>query len=209
MRQTLSLARRHQVAVGAHPGFDDLAGFGRRQMRLSPQEVEDLVVYQVGALAAMAGAQGASLQHVKPHGALYNMASVEPSLAAAIARAVASVDKRLVLVGLAGSALIEAGRHAGLSTASEVFADRGYANDGSLLSRGAEGSLIEDSSVVSARAVQMVCQGTVTTSDGQRLSVEPDTICIHGDTPRAPELARAIRQALEQNGVTLKAMGAA
>ena len=208
MRQTVALAVQNGVAVGAHPGFPDLAGFGRRQMRLSPREVEDLVVYQIGALAAVAAVQGAMLQHVKPHGALYNMAAAEPSLADAIARAVAAVDKRLVLVGLAGSELIHAGRRAGLSTASEVFADRGYARDGSLLARGTEGAVIEEPDRAAARAVEMVCGKAVTTRDGHRISVEADTICIHGDTTHAADLARAIRGALEEHGVALKAITA-
>ena len=208
MRQTVALALRNGVQIGAHPGFPDLAGFGRRQMRLSPGEVEDLVVYQIGALAAIAAAQGARLQHVKPHGALYNMAAVEASLADAIARAVAAVDRRLVLIGLAGSELIDAGRRAGLTTASEVFADRGYANDGTLLPRGRDGALIEDPDRAAARAVEMVCRKTVTGTDGHRISIEPDTVCIHGDTPQAPEVARAIRGALEQHGVVLKALTA-
>ena len=208
MRQTVALAIENGVALGAHPGFPDLAGFGRRPMRLSPREVEDLVVYQIGALTAVAAAQGATLQHVKPHGALYNMAAADSLLADAIARAVAGVDRRLVLVGLAGSEIIHAGRRAGLSTASEVFADRGYASDGSLLPRGTDGALIEDPDRAAARAVDMVCGHTVTTSDGHRIDLEPDTICIHGDTPQAPDVARAIRGALEHHGVVVKAIAA-
>jgi UPF0271 protein len=208
MRETVALARRHKVAIGAHPGLPDLAGFGRRQMRLSPREIEDLVVYQIGALSAVVTSQGGRLQHVKPHGALYNMAAGEPLVAAAIARAIASVDRALILVGLSGSALIDAGRDAGLRTASEVFADRGYSADGSLLPRDAEGALVHDVGAVSARAVEMVRQRAVSLHDGQRLEVRPDTICIHGDTPGAPELARSVREALERAGVELRAMGA-
>jgi UPF0271 protein len=206
MRETVALALEHGVAIGAHPGLPDLQGFGRRPMRLSPQEVQDLVVYQTGALAALTAAQGGSVRHVKPHGALYNMAAVEPELADAIARAIASIDRRLLLVGLSGSELIEAGRRAGLPTASEVFADRGYAADGSLLPRGSRGALLEDADAVAERALEIVNQRAVTTAEGHRLTVQPDTICIHGDTPGAPELARALRRMLEQHGVELKAM---
>lgn len=208
MRETVALALRHGVAVGAHPGFPDLGGFGRRQMRLSPREVEDLVVYQTGALAAITAAQGGALRHVKPHGALYNMAAVEPLLADAVARAVASIDGRIMLVGLAGSALVEAGRRAGLSTASEVFADRGYARDGSLLPRGTDGAVLTDATMVANRAVDLVCHKRVVAASGHHVDVQPDTICIHGDTPGAPELARTVRAALEDRGVTLKAMSA-
>lgn len=208
MRETVALARQHGVAVGAHPGFPDLAGFGRRQMQLTPTEVEDLVVYQIGALSAVAAAQGVRLQHVKPHGALYNMGARDPQLADAIARAIAAVDARLLLVGLSGSALIDAGRRAGLRTASEVFADRGYRSDGSLVPRSAEGAVLEDSEVVSARALEMVRRLEIASVDGGPVRVQPDTICIHGDTPGAANLARAIRRALEDAGVAVKAMAA-
>jgi UPF0271 protein len=199
MRETVRLALQHRVAIGAHPGFPDLSGFGRRSMQLSPREIEDLVVYQIGALAGVAAAQGARLSHVKAHGALYNMASREPALAGAIARATAAVDSSLVLVGLSGSALIDAGRQAGLRTASEAFADRGYAGDGSLLPRGSRG----------ARAVDMVRRGVITADDGREIEVRAETICIHGDGPRAAGLARAIRVALEEAGITLSSMAAA
>jgi 5-oxoprolinase (ATP-hydrolysing) subunit A len=208
MRETVVLAREHQVAVGAHPGFPDLVGFGRRQMHLSPREVEDLVVYQIGALAAVAGAQGVALQHVKPHGALYNMASNDLAMADAIARAIVAVDRALILVGLSGSKLVDAGRRAGLRTASEVFADRGYRSDGSLLPRDAEGAVMRDLEVVRARAVTIVQQGSVTADDGRRVLVQPETICLHGDTPGAADMARAIRTALQDAGVALKALGA-
>jgi UPF0271 protein len=209
MRETVVLALQHRVAIGAHPGFPDLVGFGRREMRLTPREVEDLVVYQIGALAAVAAAQGGRLRHVKPHGALYNMAAVEPPLADAIARAVAAVDSTLLLVGLSGSALIESGRSAGLRTASEVFADRGYLPDGSLLPRRAAGAVIHDADVVSARAVEMVRNGVVAAGEGRTVTVQADTICLHGDTPGASELALAVRRALEGAGIAVAAPDAA
>jgi UPF0271 protein len=207
MRETVALARSHAVAVGAHPGFPDLAGFGRREMRMSPREVEDLVVYQVGALAAVAAVQGVTLRHVKPHGALYTMAAADPALADAIARAVAAVDSRLVLVGLSGSALVRAGAQAGLSTASEAFADRAYERDGTLTPRSRPDAVLDDPALVCSRAVAMVHEQGVTTTDGTRVPLQVDTICVHGDTPGAAGMARRIRTALEQAGVVVRSMG--
>jgi UPF0271 protein len=208
MRRTVALARSHAVAVGAHPGFPDLAGFGRRELRCSPQEVEDLVVYQVGALAAIASTQGVRLQHVKAHGALYNMACVDEGLASAIARATAAVDRSLILFGLPGSALLRAGRHEGLRVASEVFADRAYHANGTLVSRARAGSVIDDPHLVVSRAVRMAKDRTVISVEGAVVPVEADTLCIHGDTPGAAALARAIREALEEHGVVVTPVGA-
>lgn len=207
MRDTVQLARAHGVAVGAHPGFPDLAGFGRREIRCTPREIEDMVVYQVGALAAVAAAQGVRLQHVKAHGALYNMACRDEALAAAIAKATALLDPGLFLFGLPGSALLAAGAQHGLRTAAEVFADRAYNPDGSLVSRSRAGSVIDDTSRVVARAVRMARSRTVTTIDGTELAVQADTICVHGDTPGAAELAMAIRRALEEEHVRVTALG--
>ena len=206
MRRTVELARRHGVAVGAHPGFPDLVGFGRREMRCSPREIEDFVVYQVGALAAIAAAQGTHLQHVKAHGALYNMACVDAGLAAAIARATASVDRNLILFGLPGSALLDAGRREGLRVAAEVFADRAYLDDGTLVPRSRPGSIIHDHDHVAERAVRMVRERKVTSIDGAMVPLEADTICVHGDTPGAAALARVIRAALEASGVTISSL---
>jgi UPF0271 protein len=207
MRRTVALARRHGVAVGAHPGFQDLAGFGRREMHCSPREVEDLVVYQVGALAAIAAAQGVRLQHVKAHGALYNMACIDEGLASAIARATAAVDRSLILFGLPGSALLRAGRHEGLRVAAEVFADRAYQSNGTLVPRSLDGSVIHDRDEVVSRAVRMARDRTVLSIEGAVVPLEADTLCIHGDTPGAAELARAIRAALEANGVVVSPLG--
>lgn len=208
MRETVRLALAHGVAIGAHPGFPDLAGFGRREMHCSPQEVEDFVIYQVGALAAVAAAQGARLQHVKAHGALYNMACRDAALAAAVARATAAVDASLVLFGLPGSALLAEGRRLGLRVASEVFADRAYRPDGSLVSRAAEGAVLHDEALVVERAVRMACERTVVAVDGSVVPLEADTICVHGDTPGAAGLAAAIRRALERAGVRVAAFSA-
>jgi 5-oxoprolinase (ATP-hydrolysing) subunit A len=206
MRRTVELARANGVAVGAHPGFQDLAGFGRREMRCTPREVEDLVVYQVGALAAVAAAQGLRLQHVKAHGALYNMACVDQALAAAIARATASLDDSLVLFGLPGSHLLLEGRRAGLPVASEVFADRAYLADGTLVPRSRAGSVIHDPAEVVQRAVRMTRDRSVMSVEGTPVPLEVDTICVHGDTPGAAALAGAIRRALEANGVRVESL---
>ena len=206
MRTTVALAREHGVAVGAHPGFPDLPGFGRRELQATPREVEDLVVYQIGALAAVAAAQGERLQHVKPHGALFNMAARDRALADAIARAVSAVDRSLVLFGLAGSELIAAGERCGLRTASEVFADRAYAPDGTLVPRRTPGAVIEDPAVVVDRVIRMAREHAVTAIDGSDVRLPVDTICVHGDTPGAAELAARIREALSRVGVAVKAI---
>jgi UPF0271 protein len=209
MRVTVALARQHGVAVGAHPGFPDLVGFGRRDLNATPGEIEDSVVYQVGALSAVAGAQGARLQHVKPHGALFNMAVRDRELADAIARATAAVDRSLILFGLPGSELISAGRRAGLRTAAEVFADRAYEPDGTLVSRRKPGAVIHDPDAVVARVVRMAIERSVIAVDGSTVAFDLDTICVHGDTPGAAVLAARIREALERSGVDVKAVGAA
>jgi len=203
MRATVALAKAAGVAVGAHPGFPDLVGFGRRDMKATPQEVEDLVLYQVAALAGIASTQGVHLQHVKAHGALYTMACRDRSLADAIARAVAAFDRRLILFGLPNSELIRAGEHAGLQVAAEVFADRAYEPDGSLASRLKAGSVIHDEAAVVARAIRMVRDRRVEATDGSEVTLEADTICLHGDTAGAAGLARAVRTGLEAAGVRI------
>ncbi len=209
MRATVALAHRHGVVVGAHPGFADLQGFGRRELTMSAREVENLVLYQIGALAAMAAAEGARLHHVKAHGALYNMAARDRDLADAIARATAAADRNLILVGLAGSELLSAGARLGLQTASEAFADRAYQSDGSLVPRSQPGAVIHAADTVAARAVRMVTTRTVDAIDGTPIPLQVDTLCVHGDTPDAAELARRVREALTSAGVTVAAIGAA
>jgi UPF0271 protein len=206
IRATVRLARAHGVAVGAHPGFPDLGGFGRREMQMRPQEVEDLVLYQVGALAAIARSEGVQLQHVKAHGALYNMACRDEALAEAIAKAVVAFDPTLVLFGLPDSALLQAGLDAGLPVAAEAFADRAYHPDGSLAPRTEPGSVIHDIDTVVARAVGMVRDQTVVAADGSAIRFEADTLCLHGDTPGAAVLAAAIRRGLEDVGVVVSAL---
>ena len=201
MRRTLELARNKGVAVGAHPGFPDLVGFGRREMKASAEEVYDLVLYQVAALAGMAQTLNLRLQHVKAHGALYNMACKDRALAEAIARAVAAFDRSLVLFGLPGSELLNAGAELGVRVAAEVFADRAYDPDGSLTPRSKPGSVIHDVGKVVERAVRMVTRKEVVAVDGSIVAVQADTICLHGDTAGAADLARAVRAGLEQGGV--------
>jgi UPF0271 protein len=207
MRLTVALARKHGVAVGAHPGFPDLQGFGRREVQMSAREVYDLVVYQVGALAAVAATQGMRLQHVKPHGALYNMAARDPLLADAIAGAVAAVGRSLILVGLAGSELLAAAARVGIPSASEVFADRAYRADGTLVPRSQPGSVIDEPDTVVARTVGIARDRVVRATDGTQLTLEADTICVHGDTPGAADLAARIRSALIEAGVSVQSMG--
>jgi UPF0271 protein len=206
MRTTLDRAKREGVAIGAHPGFQDLIGFGRRNMDASPQEVYDLVVYQVGALLGFARAAKMELQHVKAHGALYNMAAAKPELAAAIARAVRDVDSQLVLFGLPGSHLISEGESAGLKTAGEAFADRNYMSDGSLVSRKRPDAQVHDADNAVRRAVRMVRDGVVTPVDGNDVRIKVDTICIHGDGPHAAEFAQRLRAGFEEAGVAVKAL---
>ena len=201
MRATIALAREKGVAIGAHPGFPDLVGFGRREMKATAAEVYDLVLYQVSALAGMASAQGVRLQHVKAHGALYNMACRDRALADAIAHAVAAFDGSLILFGLPDSELLHAGEAAGLRVAAEVFADRAYDPDGSLTSRAKAGSVIHDTQRVVDRAIKMVRDSKVVAVDGSTIALQADTICLHGDTPGAADHARAVRKGLEAAGI--------
>ena len=203
MRQTVKLAREAGVAVGAHPGLPDLAGFGRRNMAVTADEVEDMVLYQVGALAAIAAAEGVRLQHVKPHGALYNMAAKDRALADAIARAIRSLDVALVLFALPGTALEKAGLAAGLRVAREGFADRAYDVDGSLTPRTRPGAVIHTPEEVIGRAVRMARDGVVRATNGSDIPMRVDTICTHGDTPASHELTRQLRAALEADGIVV------
>jgi UPF0271 protein len=207
LRETIRLAKAGGVAIGAHPGFPDLAGFGRRELRVSVREAEDLVLYQLAAVAGVAAAEGARLQHVKPHGALYNMAARDQGLAAAIARAVAAFDGSLILFAPPRSSLLAAGREAGLRVAAEAFGDRAYLADGSLAPRSAPGSVIDDARVVLARTLRMLTDHVVPALDGAPVALVPDTICVHGDTPGADQLAKTLRAGLESAGVDVRAVG--
>jgi UPF0271 protein len=208
MDRTVARAVQAGVAVGAHPGYFDLRGFGRRAIAASPAEVESDVVYQVGALAAFAASHGTRLTHVKAHGALYNQAATDDVLARAIARATARVDTSLVLVGLASSApMRRAAEVAGLRYAAEAFADRAYEPDGSLCSRGVAGAVITDPEAAAAQAVRIARDGTVTSASGTAVLLRADTLCLHGDNPHALAIARAVRRALDVVGIEVLALG--
>jgi UPF0271 protein len=194
------------VAIGAHPSFPDLIGFGRREMTMEPREIADLILYQIGAVYAIARAEGVTLRHVKPHGALYNMSVRRAEVAEAIARAVASFDAGLLLIGLPGSELLSAGARLGLRVAGEAFADRSYESDGTLTPRHLSDSVLSEPGRVVERAVRMVRDGKVTARDGSTFSLKADTICLHGDTPNAAELAAAVRLGLEQAGISVAAL---
>jgi UPF0271 protein len=205
VRRTIRLAKRFGVAVGAHPSFPDRAGFGRRLMACSPQEVEDDVTYQVGALLGFCRAEGVPLLHVKAHGALYNAAAQDRSLAEAVCRAARAVDPALAVVCLAGSPMAEVVRAMGLSCVEEAFADRAYTARGTLLPRSQPGAVIEDPALVAERVSRMARERRVVAADGSVIPVAADTVCLHGDTPGAAEVAAAIRARLERDGVAVRA----
>jgi UPF0271 protein len=197
MRTTVRLAREHGVNIGAHPGWPDLQGFGRHEMNLSAEETQALVLYQIGALAGIAKAEGAALTHVKPHGALYNQAARDRGLANAIARAVKSFSLDLILVGLAGSLLCEAGAELGIKVAGEGFPDRAYNPDGTLMSRSNSGALIESPEEVAKNALKLIKDGIL--FGGKNVSV--DTLCLHGDNIHAAENAKLLHETLTKNGI--------
>ena len=196
IERTVLLAAEHGVGIGAHPGYPDLQGFGRRAMRLSPEEVEAYVLYQIAAIAGFAKAAGSELAHVKVHGALYNMAAKDLVLARAITRAITRFNPSLILVGLTGSVLIQAGSEAGLRVATEAFADRSYEPDGSLRSRLLPGAVLQDPARVGEQALRIARDGVVVAYGGEEIPVTAHTICLHGDSTRALENAQGVRQAL-------------
>lgn len=208
MHEFVAAAASAGLAIGAHPGYADRSGMGRRDQQLEPAEVIRLVREQIEQLAAVAAAHGIHLSHVKPHGALYNQAARDESLAAAIAAAVVLADPTLSLVGLTGSALIVCGRQAGLRVAEEAFADRAYWPDGALVPRGSPGAVLTDIDAVIGQAISLVTRRQVRASDGSMLSLTPDTLCMHGDTPGAAVLARHVRAALVDAGVEIRSLGA-
>jgi UPF0271 protein len=205
MQRTVSLAERVGVAMGAHPGFPDLIGFGRREMAVSPQDITNYVIYQVGALQAFTRNQ--HLQHVKPHGALYNMGVKDESVARAVVQGIREVDPGLILVGLAGSNWIKAAVQAGVKVASEVFADRAVNADGTLVPRSHPAAVIEDVDDVISRSLLMVTEGKAISMDGQKIPIRADTICLHSDTPGVVTLAEKLREKLEEAGVEIVPMG--
>ncbi len=204
MEKTVALAKRCGTAVGAHPGFPDLMGFGRRNMVITPDEAKAYVRYQLGALYAFAESQGVSIQHVKPHGALYNMAAVDEKLARAMCEAVYEFDPEIIFMGLAGSKMIEMAEAVGLRAASEVFADRAYNDDGTLVSRKLPGAVIKDKDLAIRRVVRMVKEGKVESVNGTDIAIRADSICVHGDNPKALEFVKNIRETLIAEGVEIK-----
>ena len=201
MRRTVRLAREAGVAIGAHPGFPDLQGFGRRELNMSPRDIEDAVLYQIAALAGVAAAEGTRLHHVKPHGALYNMAAKSSEIAGAVATGIAAFDRSLIVVGLPDSQLMDAAARAGLRSAVEAFADRAYRPDGSLAPRHMPGAVIDGPAAVLKRALGLVRARELTAIDGSTISISADTLCVHGDTPNAPAIAAQLRRGLAEAGV--------
>jgi len=205
MEKTVTMAVKSGVAVGAHPSLPDLLGFGRRNMDVSEAEIKAYLKYQIGALAAFARASGVRLQHVKPHGAMYNMAVSNEKLAIAVAEAIRETDPELILVGLSGSMLVLAGKAAGIRVKSEVFADRAYNEDGTLVSRKLPGAMITDKDAAVARVIRMVKEQTVRSITGKDIPITAETVCVHGDNPEAVAFARGLREALEAERIVISA----
>jgi len=210
MRRTIAIAKDHGVALGAHPGFPDLLGFGRRNMDATMEEIRDYITYQIGALQGFAVSQGMKLQHVKAHGALYNMAAQDMRIAEAITESVSRLDKDLILVMLPGpkkDEVQEIGKRYGIRVSFEFFADRSYKSDGTLVSRREPGAIIHDHQFAADRVLKMVTEGTIASMDGTEIKVASDTICVHGDNPAAVRLIKQIRERLLSSGVAIAPMG--
>ncbi len=206
MRKTVALAKRFGVEVGAHPGYPDLMGFGRRKVDATLEEIQDYIVYQTGALMAFAQSEGLNLQHVKAHGSLYNMAVANPKIWEAMAQVVAKVNRDIILVVLASSnreSLFEIGKRHGIRIAFEAFPDRAYNKDGSLVSRREKGAVIHDHEMVARRALKMAMEGRVIAIDGTEIELKADTLCVHGDNPAAVEMVKRIRQELREAGASV------
>ncbi len=206
IRQTVETAAEKEVAIGAHPSFPDLQGFGRREMRLSPREIFDIVLYQVSAVKGICEAFGTKLRHVKPHGALYNQAAKDAEIAGAIAGAVKQIDANLIFYGLSKSFLISEAEKIGLKTMSEVFADRTYQADGSLTPRSQPNALIKDAETAVLQVLQMIKEKSVTAISGERVAIKAETVCIHGDGENALEFAKIINTKLNENGIEIKCL---
>ncbi|WP_075619807.1 LamB/YcsF family protein [Paenisporosarcina indica] len=208
MRKTVKLALDKDVGIGAHPGFQDLTGFGRRNIIITPQEAYEIVVYQIGALYGFVKAEGGVMQHVKPHGALFNMAATDPALSEAIAEAIYAVNPELVLFGLSGSEIVKAGAKIGLRTANEVFSDRTYQTDGTLTSRKEKNALITQTDTAIQQVVRMVKEGKVISTAGTEVLIVADTVCIHGDGIHALDFARRISETLKTSEVNVRKISA-
>lgn len=203
MDKTVKLAMENNVQIGAHPGFMDVIGFGRREMKISKDEVKAYLKYQLGALNSFVISNGAKIQHVKAHGALYNMAAKDYDISLSIAQAVYEVDKNIILLGLANSSIIDAGKAVGLRVANEVFADRAYNSDGTLVSRSLEGSIIYDPNIAIKRVIKMVKENKVEDINGKDIDIKADSICVHGDNPKAIEFVKRIRSELIKEGINI------
>ncbi|MCU0587288.1 MAG: 5-oxoprolinase subunit PxpA [Syntrophobacteraceae bacterium] len=206
MARTVTLARDHGVAIGAHPGYPDLIGFGRRHLEMEPGQIKHDILYQLGALSAFTRAAGAPMRHMKPHGALYNRASRDERVAAEVIDAVLSFDAGLILFALAGSILVEMASFHGLRVAREVFPDRAYLVSGQLAPRGMAGAVIHDIDEVLARTLKLLSTGRMECIDGGEISLEADTLCVHGDTPGASRVAGSLREVLEARGHEVRAV---
>lgn len=204
MAKTVRLCAESGISIGAHPGFPDLQGFGRRNMSLSPAQVQNLITYQIGALAAFCRSAGVRLRHVKPHGALYNMAAKDPALARAICQGVYDFDSSLILLGLSGSEMLRQARQIGLPCAAEVFADRAYEDDGTLVARSKPGAMITDEEEAVHRVIGMIRNHKVKAITGKEIEICPDSVCVHGDSEKALLFVKKIRSALEEKGIAVQ-----
>lgn len=207
MDKTVKMAIKNNVAIGAHPGFPDLMGFGRRNMSITPEEAAAYVTYQIGALKAFTDSHGVKLQHVKAHGALYNMAVKDYNLARAICEAVHKIDPNLIVLGLASSEWIRAGKNVGVDIRSEIFADRAYMPDGSLVPRSMEGAVIHDKDFAIIRAIKMIKEHKVLAITGEEIEIIPDSLCVHGDNPMAVDFVKDVRKALKEADISVQKMG--
>lgn len=203
MSKTVASCKGHHVMIGAHPGLPDLMGFGRRNMDITPLEAKTMVQYQIGAIMAFCKSQGVSLQHVKPHGALYNMAGKDYTLAKAICEGVKEVEPELIMLVLAGSQMQRAASDLELRMAKEVFADRAYEEDGSLVARSKPGAMIEDENVVIERVLKMILEGKVTTLTGKEIPIQADSVCVHGDGEKALMFVRRLTEVLEDHKIRI------
>ena len=204
MKKTIETAKKNNIGIGAHPGFLDLMGFGRREMKISIDEAKAYVLYQLGALGAFCKSEGVKLQHVKPHGALYNMAAKDYKLSRAICEAVAEFDNSLIILGLSGSETLKAAKDLNLKYASEVFADRAYEEDGSLVARSKEGAMIHDENEAIERVIKMIKEQKVTSITGKEIPIKADSICVHGDGEKALLFVKKIREKLENEGIIIQ-----
>ncbi len=207
IERTIRSAMRHGVSIGAHPGYPDRQNFGRKAMKMSHDELRAMILYQAGAVMAMAAAAGARMRHVKPHGALYNTAATDYELSVVIARAVRELDPSLILVGQSGSQMIRAARDTGLACASEVFADRAYDDNGALVARSTENAVLHDTDLMIRRVIRMIREKVVETVTGKLIPIEAETVCIHGDNETAPVFVRKLSEALRAEGITIRPLG--